>query len=99
MHALYLHGDIHSELPIELAITPVIENTHTIFDTIVVAKGESEIGKTRIFREDIDKFFGGAVFRMPVALKKYYPNMEININQHINISLHLHKTGSLSNKK
>lgn len=95
INALYLFGEVTSNFPFKLLIHPQIEYTQIDLGEIALDNTTTKINYTRIYQEDLSRLFHGSQLIMPIKLDRYYPNIELNNQSKISISLSLRKTGGL----
>lgn len=96
INALYLFGTINSNFPFLFKVNPTIYNTRINFGELSIDNGSTKINDIRVFRDDFEKMSNGSQLVMPVILEKYYPNIDINDNTQLDISISLRKTGGLN---
>ena len=96
INALYLFGTINSNFPFLFKVNPTIYNTRINFGELSIDNGSTKINDIRVFRGDFEKMSSGSQLVMPVILEKYYPNIDINDNTQLDISISLRKTGGLN---
>lgn len=96
INALYLFGTINSNFPFLFKVNPTIYNTRINFGELSIDNGSTKINDIRVFRGDFEKMSNGSQLVMPVILEKYYPNIDINDNTQLDISISLRKTGGLN---
>lgn len=96
INALYLFGTIDSNFPFLFKVNPTIYSTRINFGELSIDNGITKINDIRVFRSDFEKLSNGSQLVMPIILEKYYPNIDINDNTQLNISISLRKTGGLN---
>ena len=95
INALYLFGKVNSNFPFKLQIHPRVEQTQIDLGEITIDNAPTDIKQTRIYQEDLQTLFNGAQLIMPIKIERYYPNMKLDDNSQISISISLRKTGGL----
>ena len=95
INALYIFGEVTSNFPFKLQIRPHVEYTQIDLGEITLDNATTKINETRIYQEDLTTLFNGSQLIIPVSLDRYYPNLELNDQSQISISISLRKTGGL----
>lgn len=95
---LHLYGQIASDLPVTLLLSPQLYPTDVAFEVPVNANSTAnKIDEIRLYAGDLRQIVDGITLRMPVALKKYYPRkgFQNSAKSQIEIQLRIVKRGGL----
>ncbi len=95
INALYLYGEIHSELPFIFDLAPSLVGTSIQLGTLSIQQGVTPINEIRISADDVETLFGGTTLSMPVSIDRFFPDRELYEEQQVLIDLYMRKTGSL----
>ncbi len=95
VNALYLFGEVESNFPFDLTISPRFTYTEVYMDNISVNQGKNTIDPVRIYAEDIEMIFYYTNLTVPVVIERYYPNQTLNERNEAHIEIRLRKTGAL----